>query len=211
LAGDFSAKEACKKDLCFAMGIPYREDRPVLGMIARLSDQKGFDLLAEIVDKIFEADAQLVVLGEGDKKYVELFTKLQKKYPEQMGVFFGFHDNLAHKIEAGSDIFLMPSAYEPCGLNQMYSMHYGTVPIVRKTGGLADTVIDSDAATSRTRPTGFTFEKYDAKAFWKAIERALKAYRKDKNLWHEMQVTGMKRDFSWDRSAVKYAELYEKI
>lgn len=204
-------KEECKKDLCFAMGIPYTEGTPVLGMIARLTDQKGFDLLAEIVDKILESEAQLVILGEGEKKYVELFTRLQKKYPKQIGIHLGFHDNLAHKIEAGSDIFLMPSAYEPCGLNQMYSMHYGTVPVVRKTGGLADTVIDVEDATQRTHPTGFTFEKYEARAFWRAIERALRTYRKEKTLWHQMQVTGMKRDFSWDRSAVEYAQLYEKL
>src|SRR5665213_3489296 len=204
-------KEECKKDLCFAMGIPYKESTPVLGMIARLTDQKGFDLLAEIMDKILESEAQLVILGEGDKKYVELFTRLQKKHPKQIGIYFGFHDNFAHKIEAGSDLFLMPSAYEPCGLNQMYSMHYGTIPVVRKTGGLADTVIDADEATQRTHPTGFTFEKYEARAFWKAIERALRIYRKDKPLWREMQITGMKKDLSWDRSAVEYAQLYEKV
>ncbi|HET6401111.1 MAG TPA: glycogen synthase GlgA [Candidatus Kapabacteria bacterium] len=208
---DLDDKEECKKDLCFAMGIPYTKGTPVLGMIARLTDQKGFDLLAEIIDKILESGAQLVILGEGDKLYVDLFTRLQKKHPKQIGIYFGFHDNFAHKIEAGSDIFLMPSAYEPCGLNQMYSMHYGTIPVVRKTGGLADTVIDLEDATQRTHPTGFTFEKYDARAFWKAIERALRLYRKDKALWREMQITGMKKDFSWDRSALEYAQLYEKL
>ncbi len=210
--GDFSAKEACKQDLCFDMGIPYEEGRPVLGMIARLIDQKGFDLVAEIIGKIVEADAQLVILGEGEKKYVELFTALQQKHPEHIGFYSGFHDSFAHKIEAGSDIFLMPSAYEPCGLNQMYSMHYGTVPVVRKTGGLADTVIDLDASADhpRAKPTGFTFEKYDARAFWKAIEHALKVYRKDKPLWQQMQMNGMKKDFSWDRSALEYAQIYEK-
>jgi starch synthase len=211
--GDFSAKEACKQDLCFDMGIPYKEGRPVLGMIARLIDQKGFDLVAEIVDKLVEADAQLVILGEGEKKYVDLFTELQTKYPEHIGFYFGFHDSFAHKIEAGSDMYLMPSAYEPCGLNQMYSMHYGTVPVVRKTGGLADTVIDLGAAQDRprTKPTGFTFEQFDGEAFWKSIERALRVYRNDKPLWRQMQINGMKKDFSWDRSALQYAQVYEKV
>jgi starch synthase len=208
---DIEGKEECKKDLCSAMGIPYTNGTPVLGMIARLTNQKGFDLLAEIIDKILESEAQLVILGEGDKQYVDLFTRLQKKHPKQIGIYSGFHDGLAHKIEAGSDLFLMPSAYEPCGLNQMYSMHYGTIPVVRKTGGLADTVVDMEEATQRTHPTGFTFEKYEARAFWKAIERALRTYRKDKTSWRQMQMTGMKKDFSWDRSAVEYAQLYEKV
>ena len=210
-AGDFSAKEACKQDLCFDMGLPYVEGRPLLGMIARLTQQKGFDLLEEILEKIMEADAQLVILGEGDKKYIDAFTKLRKKYPEQIGLYLGFHDSFAHKIEAGADIYLMPSQHEPCGLNQMYSMHYGTIPVVRKTGGLADTVVDLEEASPRTKPTGFVFEKYDAKSFWRALERALKVYRKDKALWRQVQINGMKKDFSWDRSAVEYAKVYEKI
>ena len=208
---ELEEKEECKKDLCFAMSIPYTPGTPLMGMIARLADQKGLDLLAEIMDKIVEAGAQLVILGEGDKKYVDLFSKLQKRHPQQIGFHFGFHDNLAHKIEAGSDIYLMPSRYEPCGLNQMYSMHYGTIPVVRKTGGLADTVIDLEEATQRTHATGFAFEKYEPKAFWKAIERALRTYRKEKELWRQMQVHGMKKDFSWNHSAVEYAELYEKV
>ncbi len=212
IEGDFSAKEACKQDLCFDMGIPYQEGRPVLGMIARLVEQKGFDLVVDIINKIVEADVQLVILGEGDKKYVELLTEMQKKHPEHIGFYFGFHDSFAHKIEAGSDIYLMPSAYEPCGLNQMYSMHYGTVPVVRKTGGLADTVIDLDSVgDSDAKPTGFTFEKYEAQAFWKAIEHAIKIYRNDQPLWHELQINGMQKDFSWDRSAVEYAQVYEKL
>jgi starch synthase len=210
-AEDLSGKEACKRDLCFAMGIPYSEGRPVLGMIARLSDQKGFDLVAANIENIIKCNAQLVLLGEGDKKYMELFTKLQKKHPDQIGIHFGFHDNFAHKIEAGCDIFLMPSAYEPCGLNQQYSMHYGTIPVVRKTGGLADTVVDLDEGTKKNPATGFVFEKYEAKAFWKALSRALETYSKKKDVWHELQMNGMKKDFSWDRSALKYAELYEKI
>jgi starch synthase len=208
---ELDGKEQCKKDLCITMGIPYTEGRPVLGMIARLSVQKGLDLLEAVLPNILGSGAQLVLLGAGDKRYEDLFSKLQKKNPDQIGVHLGFHDNFAHKIEAGCDMFLMPSAYEPCGLNQMYSMQYGTVPIVRKTGGLADTVIDIESATRRTGPTGFTFDKYNAGAFWKALDRALHTYHNDKPLWKQLQMNGMKKDYSWDRSAIRYAEVYEKI
>lgn len=204
-------KEECKKDLCFSFGIPYNEGVPVLGLIARLSDQKGLDLITDSMDHILKSGAQLVVLGSGEKKYEEFFAKQQKKHPNQLGVYIGFHDNFAHKIEAGADLFLMPSRYEPCGLNQMYSMRYGTVPVVRATGGLADTVIDPEAATRKHPATGFVFEKYDAKAFVKALDRALNMYKKDREQWRKLQVNGMTRDFSWYRSAQKYAELYEKV
>jgi starch synthase len=204
-------KEECKKDLCFSFGLPYKEGVPVLGLIARLSDQKGLDLIAESMDHILKSGAQLVVLGSGDKKYEEFFAKQQKKHPEQVGVHIGFHDNFAHKVEAGADMFLMPSRYEPCGLNQMYSMRYGTVPVVRATGGLADTVIDPEQATRKHPATGFVFEKYDAKAFMKALDRAFTMYKKDREQWRKLQISGMTRDFSWYRSAQKYAELYEKV
>jgi starch synthase len=209
-ASSLETKEECKKDLCIAMGIPYKAGVPILAMIARFSDQKGLDLIAASLDNILRAGAQLVLLGAGEKKYEDLFEKLQKKHPEQIGLYLGFHDNFAHKIEAGSDIFMMPSQYEPCGLNQMYSMQYGTVPVVRKTGGLADTVLDINDSTKR-RATGFTFEKYDPAEFWKAVERALNVYHNDKDLWRCLQVNGMKKDFSWARSAVRYAEIYEKV
>jgi len=210
-AENLTNKEECKKDLCFAMGIPYEEGTPVIGVIARLTDQKGLDLIAESMDNILKSGAQIVILGSGDKKYEDLFAKLAKKNPKQVGLHLGFHDNFAHKIEAGADIFVMPSLYEPCGLNQMYSMHYGTIPVVRATGGLADTVIDVEEGTKRNPATGFTFEKYDAKAFWKALERAIDTYRNDKDTWKQLQVTGMTKDFSWAKSARKYAELYEKV
>lgn len=204
-------KEECKKDLCSTFDLPYEEGKPVIGMIARFVDQKGIDLLKEVIDQIFKSGAQLIILGSGEKKYEELFTKLQKKHPNQLGLYLGFHDGFAHKIEAGSDMFLMPSAYEPCGLNQMYSMRYGTVPIARRTGGLADTVIDIADGTKKNPATGFVFDKFDAKAFWKALERALTTYRKHKPEWHELQAAGMSSDFSWGHSALKYAELYEKV
>jgi starch synthase len=174
-------------------------------------DQKGLDLLVEVMDPLLKSGAQLVVLGSGEKKYEEFFTKQMKKHPKQVGVYLGFHDNFAHKIEAGSDMFIMPSAYEPCGLNQMYSMRYGTVPVARRTGGLADTITDALDATKKEPATGFLFDKYDGKSFWKALERAIGVYKKHPAKWRELQVNGMAKDFSWNRSAHKYAELYEKL
>jgi starch synthase len=204
-------KEECKKDLCQAMDIPYEEGTPIVGVIARFVDQKGLDLLVETMEPLLKSGAQIVILGSGDKKYEEYFTKQQKKHPKQVGLHLGFHDNFAHKIEAGSDMFIMPSAYEPCGLNQMYSMRYGTIPVVRHTGGLADTVTDPADATKKKPATGFVFEKYDAKSFWKALERAVNTYKKHPKQWREMQQNGMNCDFSWNNSAHKYAELYEKL
>jgi starch synthase len=210
-AETIEVKEECKKDLCSAMDLPYEEGKPVIGIIARFVDQKGIHLLTEIMENILKAGAQLVILGSGEKKYEDFFTKQQKKHPKQIAVQIGFHDNFAHKIEAGSDIFIMPSAYEPCGLNQMYSMRYGTVPVVRNVGGLADTVIDAAEGTKKKPATGFVFDTYDAKSFWKALERALTMYKKQPKQWRELQLNGMARDFSWNNSAHKYAELYEKL
>jgi starch synthase len=204
-------KEENKKDLCEAMDIPYMEGTPIIGLIARFVDQKGLDLLAEVFENIMKSGAQIVILGSGDKKYEELFAKQQKKHPKQIGLHLGFHDNFAHKIEAGADMFIMPSAYEPCGLNQMYSMRYGTVPVVRKTGGLADTVTDVAEATKKKPATGFVFDKYDGKSFWKALDRAITMYKKHPDEWRELQTNGMNQDFSWSNSAHKYAELYEKL
>ena len=204
-------KEECKKDLCSAMDLPYEEGKPLIGIIARFVDQKGINLLTEIMENILKAGAQIVILGSGEKKYEDFFAKQQKKHPKQIAVYLGFHDNFAHKIEAGSDIFIMPSAYEPCGLNQMYSMRYGTVPVVRRTGGLADTVVDVADATKKKTATGFVFDNYDAKSFWKALERALTMYKKHPDQWRQLQLNGMARDFSWNNSAYKYAELYEKL
>ncbi len=204
-------KEECKVDLCESMGLPYQEGTPVIGLIARFVDQKGIDLIVEVMEPLLKSGAQIVVLGSGEKKYEEFFTKLMKKHPKQVGVYLGFHDNFAHKIEAGADIFIMPSAYEPCGLNQMYSMRYGTIPVVRRTGGLADTVTDPLDATKKDPATGFIFDKYDAKSFWKALERAIGMYTKHHTKWRELQNNGMLKDFSWNRSAQEYAELYEKL
>jgi starch synthase len=210
-ASTLEIKEECKIDLCESMGIPYTKGVPIIGLIARFVDQKGLDLLVEVMDQILKTGSQIVILGSGEKKYEEFFTKQMKKHPKQVGVYLGFHDNFAHKIEAGADMFIMPSAYEPCGLNQMYSMRYGTIPIVRRTGGLADTVTDPLDATKKNPATGFVFDKYDGKSFMKAVERALSEYRRHPNKWRELQTNGMAKDFSWNKSAQKYAELYEKL
>jgi len=210
-SGTIHKKEECKMDLCESIGIPYEQGTPIIGIIARFVHQKGIELLIETMDQILKTGAQIVILGSGEKKYEEFFLKQQKKHPNQVGVFLGFHDNFAHKIEAGADIFIMPSAYEPCGLNQMYSMRYGTIPVARRTGGLADTITDPLEATKKNPATGFLFDKYEGKAFMKALDRAMSEYRRHPNKWRELQINGMSKDFSWNKSALKYAELYEKL
>ncbi len=184
------------------------KDKPVIGTISRLTDQKGIDLIQEAIDKILELDLKYVILGQGDKKYHEFFEKVQKKYPEKFAISFGFDDELAHLIEAGADMYLMPSQFEPCGLTQLYSLKYGTVPIVRYTGGLADTV---DKVNGKDYSgTGFVFKKYDSDEMLKEIKHALKMYE-NKTVWARIMKNGMAKDFSWHSSAKKYIELYKKI
>ena len=181
---------------------------PLLGIISRLADQKGFDLVAEVLPQLMDQQAMLVILGTGDEKYHELLTQEAKKYPGQLGVKIAFDNGLAHLIEAGSDMFLMPSCYEPCGLNQLYSVKYGTVPVVRATGGLMDTVTPVDK--SKGTGTGFLFTEYSAAAFLKALTQAIKAYQ-DKKLWKKIMLNGMSEDFSWSASAKAYLKLYERL
>ncbi|MFC1477700.1 glycogen synthase GlgA, partial [candidate division KSB1 bacterium] len=203
-----SAKVENKKALLEQYGLPFKENVPLIGVISRLSDQKGFDLIEEIKEALFDLDVQLVLLGTGEKKYHKMFQKLAKKYPEKVGVNLTFDNELAHRIEAGSDMFLMPSRYEPCGLNQMFSLKYGTVPVVRKTGGLADTIHEFDPETGKGN--GFIFNDYDSRELLNAIKRALKIY-KDQKSWTRIMKNGMKQDFSWMAAAKKYYKLYEKI
>ena len=177
---------------------------PALGMISRLADQKGFDLLAEIASDLLKKELVLVILGTGDVRYEKLLKQLEIKFSDRLRAFITFDERLAHLIEAGGDIFLMPSRYEPCGLNQLYSLKYGTVPVVRATGGLADTIQDYSADG---RGTGFSFKEYSSEEFLKTIERVLTVYR-DKAKWEVLQRTGMSQDFSWERSAQKYIGLY---
>jgi starch synthase len=199
-----------KKELLRYCGLSEkRADQPLIGIIGRLTDQKGFDLIEEIADDLFKRDITLVQLGTGDEKYKKLFEKLEKKFPDRFKAHFTFDERLAHLIEAGADIFLMPSRFEPCGLNQLYSLKYGTIPVAHKTGGLADTIINYDGNGNKRQATGFLFDEYSGKAFLKAIEGALDLYNKTRS-WRAMMKRGMKKDFSWKQSAKKYLELYER-
>ena len=174
--------------------------RPLVGMVSRMVDQKGFDLIALVADDVPRLDATFVVLGTGESRYQDMWTRLASEHPDRIGARVGFDEGLAHLIEGGADIFLMPSRFEPCGLNQMYSLRYGTVPVVHAVGGLADTV---------TPATGFLFREYTPAALLDALKRALNAYR-DKDRWRSLQLAGMREDHSWDRSAREYVKIYER-
>jgi len=207
-ADDLKGKAACKADLQATVGLPADAKVPVFGIVSRLADQKGFDLLAAIAPELLQKRLQVVILGSGDTRYQSLFGALAKRFPKRFKVSFTFDEALAHKIEAGSDIFLMPSRYEPCGLNQIYSLRYGTIPIVRATGGLEDTIVDVDA--TKEDGTGFKFTPYTPAALLSCIERALRAYRA-RTAWTRLIRNAMRMDFSWDRSAQAYAELYRRV
>lgn len=207
-AEDPSGKQECKKDLLKAFGLPPTLEKvPLLGMISRLADQKGFDLLAEILDQLFSFDIGFVLLGTGEQKYHDLFNQVAKKYPQKAGIRIAYDDRLAHKIEAGADLFLMPSKYEPCGLNQIYSLKYGTIPVVRATGGLDDTITHYDP--SRGTGNGFKFARYDAKDFLSQIKTAMSFYAQPEH-WAKLVRNAMNSDFSWHRSAEAYLQLYRK-
>lgn len=200
-------KEKNKKALLEEMGLPYREETPVIGIISRLTPQKGFELLQPILsDLLQEHDIQFVVLGSGEQRYEDFFNWAHATWPDKLGVYVGYNNGLAHRIEAGSDMFLMPSAFEPCGLNQMYSLNYGTVPIVHKIGGLADTVMDYHEHDGEG--DGFSFYDFAPHVLRETILRAVSVYH-DKDTWRTIMKRGMKKDFSWTQSAQKYLELYE--
>jgi starch synthase len=201
-------KRICKRDLQKAMGLAAKPEVPLFGMISRLTSQKGFDLIEHVFASLMERDVQFVLLGSGEPRYQNFFSRAAARFPEKVAVRLGFDEPLAHQIEAGADIFLMPSLYEPCGLNQMFSLKYGTIPIVRAVGGLKDTVEDHNTETSTG--TGFVFESYDAQHLWNAIDRALRLFP-DKNAWSALQRRAMRMDFSWDRSAQAYSKLYRQL
>ncbi len=206
-AKDLTGKKACKKDLLEQFKLDANDlQRPLIGIVSRFAAQKGFDLIEEIAGELVRENVSIVALGAGEPRYEALFRELAGKYPRQVGVKVAYDNTLAHKIEAGSDMFLMPSRYEPCGLNQIYSLRYGTVPIVRATGGLDDTIEPFDPASGRG--TGFKFEKYDAKDLMACIRKALTSF-KSAPVWQRLQTNGMARDFSWRASAGEYAQLYE--
>lgn len=187
-----------------------KENIPIIGLISRLAEQKGFDLIKKVFPKIMSENLQFVVLGKGTDEYEKFFLKEQEKYPEKLFVKIGFDEEMAHKIYAGSDIFLMPSRFEPCGLGQLIAMTYGTVPIVRAVGGLKDTVIPFDQKEKNITGTGFLFKKYEAQEMLKKIKQALTCFQ-DKKIWDSLQSNGMRQDFTWENSAKKYLELYKKL
>jgi starch synthase len=205
---DLAGKAACKADLQTTMGLPADPKIPVIGIVSRLTDQKGFDLIAEIAPQLLRKRIQLVVLGSGEAEHQELLQGLARRFRTRVAVRVAFDEALAHKIEAGSDMFLMPSRYEPCGLNQIYSLRYGTIPIVRATGGLEDSIVDFDVPAGQG--TGFKFRDYTGEALLACIERALKVYR-NPTAWRTLMGRAMRADFSWDRSAQAYRALYRQL
>jgi starch synthase len=205
---DLEGKAQNKQALLARVNLQYQEDVPVIGMISRVVEQKGFSLLVDAMSQLMELNVQLVILGTGDKKIEKQILSLQKKYSKKISLNQAFDETLAHMIEAGSDIFLMPSSYEPCGMNQMYSLRYGTIPIVYNIGGLAETITEYDA--EKKKGNGFVFDKYTGKDMIRAIKRTLKLYKKTE-LWKELQLSAMQENFSWDRSAQNYLDLYVKM
>ena len=200
-AAHLAQKKANKAALQAELGLEERTDVPLLGVVSRLTHQKGLDLVPAIEPEIAAGQMQLAVLGSGEHVLEETFRRMTERHPGAVAATIGFDEGLAHRIEAGADIFLMPSRFEPCGLNQMYSLRYGTPPVVRATGGLADTVVDG--------VNGFTFREATVDALLAAIKRAVTAWR-DGKTWQRMQADGMGRDFSWAKSAGRYVALYEK-
>jgi len=200
---DLSGKAECKRALLEELGLRSGVglDRPLIGMVSRFAAQKGIDLIAEIASRMLEADLYLAVLGSGDPPYEAMFQLLGQTYPDQVAIRIGYDNALSHRIEAGADMFLMPSRYEPCGLSQIYSLRYGTVPVVRATGGLDDTIDEG---------TGFKFRDYSGDALLEALGLALKAYR-DRDHWIAMMRRGMRKDFSWSAVAVEYQALYRRL
>jgi starch synthase len=200
-SSDLSGKAECKRHVLVEMGLPADVERPLIGIVSRFADQKGFDLVAGIAGWLAEQNVALAVLGSGDQRFEDLFRHFAAARPDKFGVRIGYDDALAHRIEAGSDMFLMPSRYEPCGLNQIYSLHYGTVPVVRATGGLEDTV-DST--------TGFKFDEYSPAALAAKISDALLAWQ-SRDAWTKRMRLGMAKDFSWGASAAEYQRMYAEL
>jgi starch synthase len=206
-AGDLSGKAACKAALQRELGLPVRPDVPVVAMVGRIAEQKGLDLVVHALGELLAKDLQLALLGSGRADWEEAFRAAARARPDRMAARIGFDEGLAHRLEAGADLFLMPSRFEPCGLNQMYSLRYGTVPVVRAVGGLEDTVEDYDGWS---RGTGFKFREYTPQAMLLALRRGLEAFR-DRAAWLGIVRRGMAADFSWERSAASYEALYRRL
>ncbi|SRR6266511_1362242 len=205
---DLSGKTACKRDLLEKYQLPVDLEKPVVAIVSRLTSQKGIDLIAQAVWRILETGAYFILLGSGAESYVGYFQHVRDTTPAQVGVYFGYNNALAHQIEAGADIFLMPSAYEPCGLNQMYSLKYGAAPIVRGVGGLDDTIRNFEPTTGRGN--GYKFYEYSGDRLIEKFYEAMMIYY-DRETWRKLQLNGMREDFSWDSSAHNYMTAYRQI
>jgi starch synthase len=204
-----SGKAICKQFLMREMGLEIEQERPLIGIVTRLAGQKGIDLMQQALpDLLSRRDFALAVLGSGEPRFEQFFDSLRRAAPDRVGYYRGYNHKLSHWIEAGSDMFLMPSAYEPCGLNQMYSLKYGTIPVVRETGGLADSVemIDAEKGTG----TGVLFRHYDEAGLRWAVNRALDLY-KNKTLWGKIMTNGMAKDFSWETQGDEYVALFRRL
>ena len=206
---DLKGKVEDKYDLLTAFGCTDATTKlPVIGIVSRFAAQKGFDLISQIMDRLAREEMIICALGSGDKEYQDMFTRMHQAYPNKILIKVAYDNTIAHKIEAGSDMFLMPSRYEPCGLNQIYSLKYGTVPVVRATGGLDDTIENWDPKTQKG--TGFKFSEYTGEALLATIQRALAAY-KDQAGWQQLMRNGMGKDFSWGASAKEYVRVFERV
>ena len=207
---NLDGKLTCKKDLLEEFKLPTTDlKKPVIGIVSRFATQKGFDLIAEIADALMKNDLKIVALGTGEPQFEELFRELAQRFPQKFAVRVAYDNPLAHKIEGGSDMFLMPSRYEPCGLNQIYSLKYGTVPVVRATGGLDDTIDPFDPRTGKG--TGFKFVQYSGVALLKCLQDALRLYAGQPRAWQQLLKNGMTKDYSWNTSAGEYERLYEQV
>lgn len=206
-------KATCKAELQSELGLRASPDSPLIGLIGRLADQKGWDLVAKVMRRwVQNPDVQWVILGTGDPAYHDLLYELCAGHANNVAVRLEFSDRLAHQIESAADLFLMPSKYEPCGLNQLYSLRYGTVPVVRETGGLADTICDTTPQhLSSSTANGFSFEPYDPTALEETLRRACSVYSNQPDVWARLVETGMRQDWSWRHSALRYVELYEQL
>jgi starch synthase len=205
-------KPECKAALQRELGLPESPQTPMVGLIGRLADQKGWDLVGALLQQWAPTeDVQWVILGTGEPAYHDLLSRLAGEFPHRVAVRLGFSDELAHRIEAGSDIFLMPSRYEPCGLNQLYSLKYGTIPVVHATGGLADTIVDASEANLAAKfANGFAFYHYSTGELEAKLRRACDVFRHDPGTWTQLVNTAMRQDWSWTNSARQYVELYQR-
>ena len=211
-ASDIENKKTDTSDLCALCGFDYNEEIPVIGMITRLAAQKGIDLAAGIMNCLAKKDVRFILLGTGEQYYHKVFSDFAEKYPDKICVFLKHDDRLSHKIYAGSDIFLMPSRFEPCGLGQLISLKYGTIPVVRETGGLADTIVPYSSSPSGAggAANGFVFSEYSCEALSLCIESSLELYS-NRQEWKRLMLNAMKYDFSWEQSAKQYEGLYRRL